>query len=341
MTTMSNLTWNFFRPASLLLVSLVLLTGCMNRTGRLLNQRLASTTARQLAPLDVFEEFTGRAKVFAQTDSLGNYVFSTGSGDFGFGFYNLDSGDFYSGRQVLSGANGIPGKNFLGSDPGSISAMALAGRFFVVSGSQGLTQIDVSNKANPFVFRHLPERVQVDSPLYKYQWSAMVAVNNGTTLFGFNRNRMFGLDISGFGQQALIPAENPMNQDLSCGRGATEFRGKIYLAGCSKLLRFDSIDQSGMVNLESDFPYLINAQQVFSTSRYLYVYHVPVNGRESVSSRAGIYVFDINLRQVNFIPVAPMQTSNSFSVSADDQFLFSNDTDEYISIYRIPWTNSF
>ena len=168
----------------------------------------------------------------------------------------------------------------------------------------------------------------------------MVAIKDGSRVLGFNRNRMFVLSLGGFDPESLIPSENSMDQDLSCGRGAAEFRGRIYLAGCSKLLRFDSIDQTGTVKLATDFPYKINAQQVFATSQYLYVYHVPVNGRESVSARPGIYMFDINLRQVNYVPVFPTQSSNTFSVSADNRFLFANDTDEYISVYGIPWTNN-
>ena len=192
MATMNKTTWTSLRYLGLFFVGSVVLLGCTNRrsnqstfgstantiqTG--INQGGFSSGGRRLAPLDVFEEFTGRAKVFSPSESMGNYLFSTGSGNFGFGAFNLDSGDFHPGRQVLTGSNGVPGKNFLGSDPGSITAMTQVGRFLVVSGSQGLTQVDVGNKANPFVFRHLPERVQVNSPLYKYQWNAMVAINNG------------------------------------------------------------------------------------------------------------------------------------------------------------------
>jgi len=322
---------------SFILLSLGLLSSCMNRSGSLGKQQLnwSSSNLRGISPIAILEEFAGRSKVFNSPDSYGNYLFATGSGDYGFGIYNLDSGDFLSGRNVLTSSSSMKGKNFLDSDPASITAIARAGNYLFISGSEGLTQVDIGNKSNPFIYGHLPERVQTDVPLSKYQWNAIAVDRNGPGILGFTGNRMYAL-ASG----SQVPFERPLNRDLGCGRGAAEFQGATFLAGCSGLFRLNGVNAQGQTDLADDFPYLINAQQVFSTEQNLYVYHAPVNGRGSVAARSGIYVFDVMLNQVNFIPVTPVKSAHTFSVSPDDQYLFTNDADQDIAVYRIRWTNT-
>lgn len=277
---------------------------CTQKLGRI---PLPVQRDQGMVPMEILEDITYEAKL---TQS-GGYLYATGGGE-GFGSYNLNSFAFFSGRNILYASQG--GYNLFGSStPKSVTALVKTPSFLVISSGTGLTLVNVSNPASP----------RVDSVLTGpgTLWTSAVYDSSSNRVLGFIGNQMFQLDLS---QKALVGTPQTI-PDLSCGRGATQFNGKIYVAGCNALWEYSG-------GSFRQFYFSINAIDVVGNNGLLYVHHRPVRGIGGVNVKAGIYVFDANNGYQGTIPLDP----ESFAVSPDNQFIFSNDNDEDVAVYRIP-----
>lgn len=272
-------------------------------------------------PLLILDGITHGAKLTAE----GDYVWATGGGE-GFGSFNINSGDFISGKSAVDPQQG--GFNIFGTDVRSITALVRAGDYVFASGSKGLAQIDVSDPGAAEIYRLYPDPQQSDASPDLFKWNSAVHVPGTRRVFGFRGRQIFNLAFD-----AESPTVSQMNHDISCGEGAAYFNNKIYVAGCTQLLEL-SPQAEGQFQLRY-FKYRLNAIDVFATRRLLYVQHQPVSGRAGVNARPGIYVFDASGNLVTWLNIQPL----SFSVSEDDEYLFSNDIDQDVRVRRISSTN--
>lgn len=277
-----------------------------------------------LRPAHVFREISSGARMFAE----GDQVYLTGSGE-GFGIFSFSAGYFMSGKTALEQGLAQGANLFSSTNVRSVRSMAKAGNYLFVSSDSGLFQFDVSNPNTPYIYRALPNTLSSGVNLSAFQWNSMVYEPQTNRLLGFQGNQLFSLRV---GDQT--PSASSLGFNIGCGRGAASFRGKIYVAGCNQLWVMNADTYSGGFQAGL-FSKRINAQSVAAGGNYLYVYHLPVRGSDSVNARAGIYVFDENENQVNFINLPQLQ---SFTVSGDDRFIIANDNDARAAIFRIPWT---
>jgi|LakMenEpi03Aug12_release.lakeMendotaPanAssembly.Ray.scaffolds.fasta_scaffold174281_2 hypothetical protein len=286
---------------------LVSAVGCTQKLGRI---PLPIQRDQGLVPLEILEDITYEAKLIQS----GGYLYATGGGE-GFGTYNLNSFAFFSGRGILYSSQG--GHNFFGnSTPKSVTAMVKTPSYLVISSGTGLTLVDVSNPAFP----------RVDSVLTGpgTLWTSAVYDPSSNKVLGFIGNQMFKLDLT---LKTLVGTPQTI-PDLSCGRGATQFNGKIYIAGCNSLWEYSG-------GSFKQFYYAINAIDVVGNNGLLYVHHRPVRGIGGVNVRAGIYVYDVSSTSPSYQGSIPLDPE-SFAISQDNQYIFSNDNDEDVAVYRIP-----
>lgn len=276
-----------------------------------------------LRPALTFQEITSGARVFAE----GDMVYMTGAGE-GFGSFSFNSGFFMSGRAALTQGTTQGVNLFSSGNVRSVRSMTKIGNYLFISSDSGLFQFDVSNPSSPTIFNRLPDSGPAGADVSAFQWNSMVFEPQTQQLLGFRGNQLFTLRPS-----ERIPRLSQLGFNIDCGRGAAHFNGKIYVAGCSQLWVMNLQTQSGSFQA-SLFSRKVNARLVASTSQFLYVYHAPVAGSESVNVRAGIYVFD---RSENLVKVINLPQIQSFSVSGDDRFIIANDTDARVVVFRIPW----
>lgn len=278
-----------------------------------------------LLPESEFTEINQDVKLF-QADG---YLYATGRGE-GFGIWQLSSRTFYSGLNTLQTTTG--GFNFLGTNPLSVGAIVKAGGILVISSGTGLTFIDVAtNVSIPQVVGRLPQ-VSGQPVGPEFIWQSAVYDSSTNQVYGFRGNQMFTLSMASrtIVSTAAIP-------DLGCGRGATRFNNRIFVAGCSSL--YELTNPNGAMRQITG----INAVDIVSTARFLYIHHKPLVN----NSYEGIYVYDSNLAsRLTMLRKVGSLEPRSFAISPDDQFIYSNDVDANgrgveLNIYRIPWTNNF
>lgn len=277
---------------------------------------------RFLRPAYIFNEITSGARIFAE----GDLAFMTGKGQ-GFGTFSFTSGNFMSGLAALESGARLGANLFSSTNVRSVRSMAKVGNYLFISSDSGLFQFDVSNPSNPYLYLKLPDSGVSGLNTSAFQWDSMVYDPVTAQLLGLKGNQLFSMRI---GDRAPRVSQLPFN--IACGRGAAQFRGKIYVAGCNQLWVLTPNSYSG--GFETNyFSKGINPQLIAAGGKYLYAYHSPVMGTGSVNARSGIYVFDQNETQVNFINLPRLK---SFAVSGDDRYIIANEYDEDVAIYRIP-----
>jgi hypothetical protein len=109
----------------------------------------------------------------------------------------------------------------------------------------------------------------------------------------------------------------------------------MYVAFRDRLLIYD-VNAAGELVNGQEVPQL-QASNVVSTPRYLYVQHQPVSNVAGASQYpAGIYVFDSAGRNVAFFAAG---NPRKFAVSSTDSHFYANIDGVSVRIFRIRWTN--
>jgi hypothetical protein len=333
---------------------LVLTQGCSQKLGYI-QQRQGKDTG--IARIFTLREITETATLMAS----GNYLFATGARGV-FGFYDFISGAFISGTSALP----TTGTNFIDGNTPNVLSMAQGENFLYVSSKTGLFEININQINYPIMQMSLPYgRPDLSGVLVKesYRFDSMVYVpppqptlrgevwafrGNEKARFpvgGMNANPYLSREKLPFstGCNGTLPETRPSSLDFSfrIPSSSAYLQGKVYVAACDgvKILNGDLSQGGGVIGTVSR----LNPIQVVATKNYLYVHHQPRgsgglgwSSNSNLNVPAGIYVLDANLNQVNYIGVEPI----SFAISPDNQYIYANEDDADVGVYRIPWTNS-
>ncbi len=215
--------------------------------------------------------------------------------------------------------------------------LGILGRYALMSGTAGLSIIDISETNHPVEALRQPPVAATDQKVSSdsaFQYRAIVASPYGSTVFGFReQDYVYTLSLSGSGVK--LQSKDAYGGDgatVCCVKSATVFNGKVFVAFGSRLVWFD-IDGSGQLSNPGEFDQL-QAANVASTGQYLYVQHAPTYGQQAgLKNPRGYYVFDANGNNVDYI--ADNNNPRQFQVSQGDSHIYMNNTDTSITIYRI------
>ena len=221
-------------------------------------------------------------------------------------------------------------------------ALALMGRYAFTSGIVGTSIVDIGETHAPVEVRRHPRENEdqfaddvVQDEAYIYR--AMVAHPTKPLVYGFRQqDRAYLLNFDNRGL-TLARAFNygASGQTVCCVEGATVWNNKLVVAFRSKLLFMDIGESGDLTN-----PLTISTLQatnVASTARYLYVQHEPnFDQPQGISFPRGIYVFDTQGTNVAFLQAdSPLK----FAVTSDDSHLLANNDALQVLVYRIEWVN--
>ncbi len=304
---------------------------------------------------------TGIARIFTLGEIVENatllgadgYLFGTGSDGQDvrnlFGYYGFSSGAYISGVSAL--AFDPAAKTFIDGDVRNILSMVKAGNTLYVSSNLGLYEIDLRNITVPTVRYSLPYSARLTDPS-AYRFDSMVYVPSLNEVWGFRGNWRARFVAGALNINTLIWEQQPIN--TSCfseyKSSSAFFQGKVFVAACNQVVVYDS-NRNILVPANSASPdpldiiRQLKAVQVVTSGNMLYVHHLAQSGNGSgfggysnpySSIPTGVYVFDSNLKYVNYIDIDPL----SFAVSPDNQIIFANEDNADVGAYRIPWTNS-
>jgi hypothetical protein len=234
------------------------------------------------------------------------------------------------------------------------SALGIVGNVAFMSGTMGMSLVDMSNTKNPVeIGRHpfqdpdsLVPFIQDAEGAFAYK-AIIPNPTNPRILYGFReQDYVYTLNIdyqnkeiiNGIkatydnGPRVTIARKEAYGPNgVCCVTGGALFAGRAFVAFRSALWIF-GISPNGSLGQ----PSVINSLQAYNvqaTDRYVYIQHVPTGGTSAMNRSAGIYVFDKNGNQVTFLPVTPER----FSVSPDDQYLFANVDNASVRIFRMTW----
>jgi hypothetical protein len=214
--------------------------------------------------------------------------------------------------------------------------LGILGRYAFMSGTAGLSIIDISETTHPVERLRIPavdpnsDQVSSDAA---YQYKAIVPSPYGNTIFGFReQDYVYTLSVGNGGAQLVSrDAYGGDGALVCCVKSATVFMGKIFVAFGSRLVWFDI--NGGQLTNPGEFNEL-QAANVAATDRYLYVQHQPTYGQQQgLKNPRGYYVFDQNGDNVDYI--ASNDNPRQFAVSPGDSHIFMNNTDTSVTIYRI------
>jgi hypothetical protein len=220
-------------------------------------------------------------------------------------------------------------------------ALGFWGQYAFMSGTAGMSIIDTSNTGHPTEVMRFPavdpnsDQVSADAA---YQYTAIVANPSLPFIYGFRQqDYVYTISLSG-GLPQLVQKDAYGGQGVNvcCVHSATVFHGTVYVAFGSRLVWFQ-LGNDGSLQNPGEFDGL-QAVNVASTGRYLYVQHEPNYGQpQGQQYPRGFYVFDTTGNNVNFI--ATDDSPTQFAVNNSDSHMYANNTNTSITIYRIIWNN--
>ncbi len=218
-------------------------------------------------------------------------------------------------------------------------ALAIYNQVAFMSGSKGLSVVSMSQTATPVEVQRYPSAntsgpIQADGA---YIYSAMVVHPSRPILYGFTRQDfLYTWDLAQGTLKSMAKdayGSNP-GQAVCCAMGAAVYGNQVYVGFRDRLVIY-SIGANGLLQ-KIGSTLALNATNVVSTSRYLYVQHEPTNTSVSggVASAQGIYVFDSNGQNVAYFAAGSPRT---FAVSPDDAYLYANVDGQSVKIFKINW----
>lgn len=211
-------------------------------------------------------------------------------------------------------------------------ALAITGRYAVLSGDAGISVIDIGQTNQPKEVFRVPISTGLQAtadPRFVYE--ALLPSPTSSLLYGFRQqDSIFYLSGSSGGRLNISSSVGYAPSNICCVTGAAAFNGLVYLSLQSRLgvMRPDS---SGILSWEQVVDKLA-AVNVVATSNFLYVQHEPGGNSFGLLPR-GIYVFDRQGRNVAYMPLSPLE----FAVNESDSHIYINQDDISITIYRMLW----
>lgn len=217
--------------------------------------------------------------------------------------------------------------------------LGLLGRYAFLSGSAGMSVIDIGNTNSPREVLRKPyadpnsDQVPRDEG---FVYKAIVASPYSSVLYGFREQdyvytlRLAGGDV----QLTRKDAYGGDGVNVCCVRSATVFQNVVYVAFGGRLVWF-FIGSDGNLEPGGETDEL-QAANVASTEQYLYVQHTPTYGQQQgLKNPKGIYVFDRKGDNVDYI--AMNEEPRLFTVHPRDSHLYFNLDNTSIEIFRIQW----
>jgi hypothetical protein len=219
-------------------------------------------------------------------------------------------------------------------------ALAIWGQSAFLSGSVGSSAVSMAETARPKEVARYP-KLDPNSDVVPsdeaFVYSALVPHPTLPVVYGFRKQDfLYTINVSG-GTMKLSSrdAYGGPGEVVCCAMGASIFQNKMYVAFRDRLLIYD-INGAGTLGNGQEVPQL-QATNVVSTPRYLYVQHQPVSNVAGASPYpAGIYVFDSQGRNVAFFAGG---NPRRFAVSSTDSHFYANLDGVSVRIFRIRWTN--
>jgi hypothetical protein len=297
------------------------------------------TPPEQILPVAEVQ-FEGQSTEAQQMVVRGGSLFLTGRP---FGFSRWDVGaNAESPRLTFAASDQIttfspyPKFGFWTPDAFGQGGLEILGSTALMSGAAGLSIVDISQTHTPVeVGRHPEEKkdnVQVTShPDFIY--SAIVSHPSLPIFYGF-RQEDYVVTSRLEGGKSAVPIEKAAygSSNVCCVAGAGVFANRVLVAMQGSLWVFNFL-QDGRLSTPSEFDEL-SAVNVVAGAEYVYVQHTPTNARpNAVNHPGGIYVFDAGGNNVAFLPITPLR----FAVY-NDQYLYANEDNTRIRIYKMVWT---
>jgi hypothetical protein len=219
-------------------------------------------------------------------------------------------------------------------------ALSIWGQTAFLSGNVGASVVSMTETTRPREIQRYPaipansDTVPSDEA---FVYAATVTHPTLPILYGFRRqDYLYTVDLSaGTMRLKSRDAYGSPGEVVCCAMGATIFQNKMYVAFRDRLLIYDMDNAGALVNGQ-EVPQL-QASNVVSTGRYLYVQHQPTSTAAGTTQyAAGIYVFDSSGRNVAFFAAG---NPRRFAVSPTDQHFYANLDGVSVKIFRIRWTN--
>ena len=216
-------------------------------------------------------------------------------------------------------------------------ALGLLGTYAFLSGTAGMSVIDISSTNSPREALRKPPANPNEAQVPRdeaFVYRAIVANPSLPVLYGFReQDYVYTMQVTGDDVQlASRDAYGSPGVNVCCVHSATIFSGMLFVAFGSKLVWF-TLRQDGRLGQGGQFD-LLQATNVASTDRFLYVQHSPTYGQQQgINNPRGFYVFDENGENVDYI--ASNSSPKQFTVHPGDSHLYMNNDDTSIQIYRI------
>ncbi len=218
------------------------------------------------------------------------------------------------------------------------NALAIMGNVAFMSGADGTSVVSLADTGRPKETQRYP---MPDPNTYlpvtdqAYVYAAMTPHPTKQIMYGFRKQDfVYTVDLSqGKLNLASKDAYGAPGESQCCAMGATTFQNKIFVAFRDRLVYWDAGITGRLENARESLQ--LNAVNVVSTARYLYVQHEPTAAKSAGSSRpSGIYVFDSNMRNLGYIKAG---SPRRFAVSEDDTHFYANVDGQMIKVYEISW----
>lgn len=222
------------------------------------------------------------------------------------------------------------------------SGLAVLGPYTLMTGMAGLSIIDTSETLRPREVARYPAydpNKQLNDTIDEaFVWSEIIVNRYVPVVIGFRKNDYAVRAQFNNRKMQLLSKEYYAGpgETVCCVEGATVFHDKAFVAFRSQL-KFYDFGADAVLRNERVFGSL-QAVNVVSTDRYLYVQHEPnQSNAEAARHPAGIYVFDKAGKHVTTLQLS--QLPITFTVSADDSHFYANIDDTAVRIFRIIWQN--
>lgn len=287
-------------------------------------------------------QFQGQETQVLTMQLRGNSLFMTGRP---FGFMRWDVGaNAESPHLTFAASDQIDSFAPFGKwvvDWYASGAVGLLGQFAFLSGVVGTSIVNTGETHAPVEVRRYPRENENSLSDEVIQDEAFVyrAIATHPTLpiiWGFReQDFVYTIQVGSGPSMNLIRKDSygASGETVCCVKSATVWRNKVFVAFTQKLVYFD-IGSNGALSNPREIRTL-QAQNVASTGRYLYVHHEPTFAQpDGVNYPGGIYVFDPSGQNVALLNV---DSPFTFAVTSNDSHVLANEDDVQVKIYRIQW----
>jgi len=269
----------------------------------------------------------------------GNSVFLTGRP---FGFMRWDVGaNPESPRLTFAASDDIVNFAPKGKwvvDWYASGAVGILGSYGFLSGTSGMSVVDISSTSNPAEVLRIPDIDPNSDKVGRdlaYVYKAIVPHPSLPVLYGFREQDFVYTLSAGSGGVNITSksAYGKSGEPVCCVRSAVIFGNRLFVAFLSRLVWFDI--SGGRLGSPGEFSEL-QAANVTASDNLLYVQHEPNRGQPAgYGNPRGIYVFNLQGENVDFIPLDVV--ANQIIVDPTDSYLYVNSNNITVDVFRINW----